>query len=76
MKIRNLYIVFLCFINWVQVIYLVYVPHLNINDADKVISNGYRVVFGNNLNTDFEKDALNLKCQYIWQNNSIVKLEP
>ena len=54
---------------------LVYVPHLNINDADKVISNGYRVVFGNNLNTDFEKDALNLKCQYIWQNNSIVKLE-
>ena len=55
---------------------LVYVPHLNINDADKVISNGYRVVFGNNLNTDFEKDALNLKCQYIWQNNSIVKLEP
>ena len=55
---------------------LVYVPHLNINDADKVISNGYRVVFGNNLNTDFEKDALNLKCQYIWQNDSIVKLEP
>ena len=49
---------------------------VNINDADKVISNGYRVVFGNNLNTDFEKDALNLKCQYIWQDNSIVKLEP
>ena len=55
---------------------LVYVPHLNINDADKVISNGYRVVFGNNLNTDFEKDALNLKCPYIWQDISIVKLEP
>ena len=53
---------------------LVYIPHLNINAADTIISKGYRVVFGNNLSSDFEKEALNLKCQFIWKNNTIVKL--
>ena len=27
------------------------------------------------LMLDFEEDALNLKCEYIWKNNKIVKLE-
>ena len=54
---------------------LVYVPYLNINDADQIINKGYRVVFGNNLNCDIKQDALNLKCQFIWENKKIVKLE-
>ncbi len=54
---------------------LVYMPYFNINDADKIISKGYRVVFGNNLSADFQKDAYNLKCQFIWENKKIVKLE-
>ncbi len=53
---------------------LVYVPYLNINDADHIISRGYRVVFGNNLSSDFEKDAFKLKCQFIWKNKKIIKL--
>ena len=51
-----------------------YVPYLNINDADQIIKKGYRVVFGNNLNSDIKQDALNLKCQFIWKNKKIVKL--
>jgi len=54
---------------------IVYVPYLNINDADYIISKGYRVVFGNNFTSDLKKDALNLKCQFIWENKKIVKLE-
>ena len=54
---------------------LVYVPYLNINDADHIISKGYRVVFGNNLTSDQKKDAFNLKCHFIWENKKIVKLE-
>ena len=54
---------------------LVYVPYLNINEADQIISEGYRVIFGNNLSTDLKKDASNLKCQFIWQNKKIIKLE-
>ncbi len=54
---------------------LVYVPYLNINDADHIISKGYRVVFGNNLTSDLKKDAFSLKCQFIWENKKILKLE-
>ncbi len=54
---------------------LVYVPYLNINDADQIINKGYRVVFGNSLNSDIKQDALSLKCRYIWKNRKIVKLE-
>ena len=53
---------------------LVYVPYLNINDADQIINRGYRVVFGNDSNSDFKKDALNLKCKFIWENKKIIKL--
>ena len=52
-----------------------YVPYLNINDADQIIDKGYRVVFGNNFNTDMKQDALNLKCQFIWENKKIIKLK-
>ena len=54
---------------------LVYLPYLNINDADHIIGKGYRVVFGNNLTSDLKKDAFNLKCQFIWENKKIVRLE-
>ena len=54
---------------------LVYVPYLNIYDADHIIRKGYKVVFGNNLTPDLKKDAFNLKCQFIWENKKIVKLE-
>ncbi len=54
---------------------LVYVPYLNINDADHIISKGYRIVFGNNLSPDLKKDAVSLNCQFIWENKKIVKLE-
>ena len=54
---------------------LVYLPYLNINDADHIISKGYRVVFGNNLTSNQKKDAFNLKCQFIWENKKIVKLK-
>ena len=54
---------------------LVYVPYLNIKDADQIISKGHRVVFGNNLTSDQKKDAFNLKCQFIWENKKIIKLE-
>ena len=54
---------------------LVYVPYLNISEADQIINKGYRVVFGNNINSDIKQDALNLKCQFIWKNKKIVKLE-
>ena len=55
--------------------YLVYMPYFNINDADQIIKKGFRVVFGNNVNSDIIQDALNLKCQFIWENKKIVKLE-
>ena len=54
---------------------LVYLPYFSINDADHIISKGYRVIFGNNLASDHKKDALKLKCQFIWENKKIVKLE-
>ena len=54
---------------------LVYVPYLNIDDADQIINKGYRVVFGNNINIDIKQDALNQKCQFIWENKQIIKLE-
>ena len=54
---------------------LVYVPYLNINDADQIINKGYRIVFGNHSTPDLKKDAFNLKCQFIWENKKIVKLE-
>ena len=54
---------------------LVYIPHLNMNKADEIINKGYRIVFGSVSSSMFEKEALEMKCKYIWKNNIIVKLK-
>ncbi len=54
---------------------LVYIPHLNMKDADEIIKKGYRIVFGSVSSSEFEKEALNMNCKYIWKNNTILKLK-
>jgi hypothetical protein len=54
---------------------LVYMPYLNMMEADKVIKKGFSVVFGSELNNNSDKEATELKCKYIWKNNTIVKLK-
>ena len=54
---------------------LVYIPYLNMKDADEIIKKGYRVVFGSVSNSEFEKEASEMKCKYIWQDNTILKLK-
>ena len=53
---------------------LVYIPYLNMKDADEIIKKGYRIVFGSVSSSGFEKEALKMKCKYIWKNNTILKL--
>ena len=53
---------------------LVYMPHFNMIEANKVIQQGFNVIFGSNLSNNFEQEAIQLKCKYIWKNSSIVKL--
>ncbi len=53
---------------------LVYLPQLKMKDADKIIKKGYRIVFGSVSSSDFLKEALEMKCKYIWKNNTIIKL--
>jgi ATP phosphoribosyltransferase regulatory subunit len=53
---------------------LVYMPQINMIEASKVIQKGYQVVFGTNLNDNPYEEAIELKCKYIWKNNTIVKL--
>ena len=43
-------------------------------DADEIINKGYRIVFGSVSSSDFQKEAMEMKCKYIWKNNTIVKL--
>ena len=54
---------------------LVYIPYLNMKDADEIIKKGYRVVFGSVSNSEFEKEASKMKCKYIWKDNIILKLK-
>ena len=54
---------------------LVYIPYLNMKDADEIIKKGYRVVFGSVYNSEFEKEASEMKCKYIWKDNTILKLK-
>ncbi|MDC3172716.1 ATP phosphoribosyltransferase regulatory subunit [Alphaproteobacteria bacterium] len=54
---------------------LVYIPYLNMKDADEIIKKGYRVVFGSVSNSDFEKEASEMKCKYIWKDNNILRLK-
>ena len=54
---------------------LVYIPYINMKDADEIIKKGYRIVFGTVSSSAFEKEALEMKCKYVWKNNTIVKLK-
>mgnify|MGYP001475294978 FL=1 len=54
---------------------LVYIPYLNMKDADEIIKKGYRIVFGSVSNSEFEKEASEMKCKYIWKDNTILKLK-
>ena len=54
---------------------LVYIPYLNMNEADEIINKGYKIVFGSVSSEEFEKEALEMKCKYIWINNTIVRLK-
>ena len=54
---------------------LVYIPYLNMKDADEIIKKGYRIVFGSVANSEFEKEASEMKCKYIWKDNTILKLK-
>ena len=54
---------------------LVYIPYLNMKDADEIIKKGYRIVFGSVSNSEFEKEASEMNCKYIWKDNTILKLK-
>lgn len=54
---------------------LVYIPYLNMDDAESVIKKGYNIIFGSNSEVDFGKEAIELKCKYIWKNKIVKKLE-
>ena len=53
---------------------LVYIPHLNMIEADKLIKRGFNIIFGSNLSNNFDQEAIQLKCKYILKNNSMVEL--
>ncbi len=53
---------------------LVYMPYLNMVDADKVIKKGFNVIFGSNLKNKSNEEAIQMKCKYIWKNNTVVEL--
>ena len=54
---------------------LVYIPYLNMKDADEIIKKGFRIVFGSVSNSEFEKEASEMNCKYIWKDNTILKLK-
>ena len=54
---------------------LVYIPYLNMKDADEIIKKGHRIVFGSASNSEFEKEASEMNCKYIWKDNTILKLK-
>jgi len=54
---------------------LVYIPYLNMDEAESVIKKGYNIVFGSNSRVDFNKEALELKCNYILKNKIITKIK-
>ena len=54
---------------------LVYIPLLNMSDANKLIQKGFNIIFGSSHQENFDKEALSMKCKYIWKNNTLVKLQ-
>ena len=53
---------------------LVYIPYLNMVEANNVIKKGFKVIFGTTLTNNFDQEANHLKCKYILKKNIIVKL--
>ena len=53
---------------------LVYVPFLNINDANSVINKGYDIIFGTRENDNVEQEAHEMGCKYIFKNETIIEL--
>ena len=53
---------------------LVYVPFLNINDANSIINKGYDIIFGTRKNDDVEQEAHEMGCKYIFKNETIIEL--
>lgn len=53
---------------------LVYVPFLNINDANTIINKGYDIIFGTRENDNVEQEAHEMGCKYIFKNETIIEL--
>ena len=53
---------------------LVYVPFLNINDANSIIDKGYDIIFGTRENDNVEQEAHEMGCKYIFKNETIIEL--
>ena len=53
---------------------LVYVPFLNINDANSIIDKGYDIIFGTRENDNVEQEAHEMGCKYIFKNETIKQL--
>ena len=53
---------------------LVYVPFLNINDANSIINKGYDIIFGTRENDNVEQEAHEMGCKYIFKNETIIEL--
>ena len=53
---------------------LVYVPFLNINDANSIINKGYDIIFGTRENDNIEQEAHEMGCKYIFKNETIIEL--
>ena len=53
---------------------LVYVPFLNINDANSIINRGYDIIFGTRENDNVEQEAHEMGCKYIFKNETIIEL--
>lgn len=53
---------------------LVYVPFLNINDANSIINKGYDIIFGTRENDNVKQEAHEMGCKYIFKNETIIEL--
>ncbi len=53
---------------------LVYIPFLNINDANSIIKKGYDIIFGISGINNIEQEAHKMGCKYIWKNKAILEL--
>ena len=53
---------------------LVYVPFLDINDANSIINKGYDIIFGTRENDNVEQEAHEMGCKYIFKNRTILEL--